>query len=419
MENRDKIMQFQNVNITDYLNKIHKSADNFLIETQKHNLKKYMSELNSELYKSFVNNSDGLLMILNTYDYSYGLLNEFNSNSFKSTYENNTEDALNTLIGKELVKKFDKFDDDLSTYITNKRYLVTDEYFNDKDIYCILTNDVLFIGERIGVKNSKNTENKKYELKHALSKTIVDIKRNEGTLTIKAGAIKFELTNEPESTQIFYDAFVEFSTNADGNAMNKDEMDRDLVKYYVMTEQIDRLNEYVQKFSYGEIKSKMLKIRDMNELQSVLKISKNKNKVFHEYIVENFNNNLMNINKIQELNALITEIFAFLDKYVEKLDEIYKIFEKQKILDEYYKYLNIEAFIERIFNYLEKRVYNKFYQLKITDSNLKLIEKRLVLKNYNFHCLFEELLKRKEGFSMRCLDIGKKEIDALLDKYIV
>lgn len=424
MENRDKVFEFQNINIIEYLNKTHKTTDNFLIETQKHNLKKYMGGLNGELYKSFVTNSDDLLEILNTYETCYSVINQFNtgSNLAGHNYTSSHEDAISVFRCKELSKKLEKFEDDLEQYLTSKRYLVTSEYFNDRRYYFVLTNDILIIGK---------LRDKKYKLQHIFYKRILQVTLNDGYILLKAGEREFTLSNQQDKLVDFYDLFndTEFIEDED------EKINKTLIKYFILTEQTEKLTEYIKKYnsleintsannspssntSIGSYDSGSINIYSCDQLILILGISKNPTKAFSEFLYSTFESGLLKINKIQELSSLIVETFDYFYDFIKELNVLVEnLRDKQINIEQYNILISIELFITRIFVSFEKRVFNKFYELKITNENLKLIEDKLVFGDYNYHYMFERLLKRKESFSLRCIELAKTEITELLNGY--
>ncbi|ORD94752.1 hypothetical protein ECANGB1_42 [Enterospora canceri] len=403
MEDREKIIKFKNINIVDYLNKTHKTADNFLIETQKHNLKKYMKELNTELYKTFVNNSDDLLDILNAYDFCFDLLSDFSAPRINHDDGTNTE--ITQLNCKEFEKKTARFEDDLTAFKTENRYLVTTEYFNEKKYYVILTNDLMFIGQKI------QGEDKKYRLKNVFNRNIVEMKMFDNYIGVTVDGIKYTFTGETDALTDFYDLFTDttYFMQKEGDEINKD-----LVKYFIITEQFEKLAEYSEKYPHVEINTESIEPRNEEELKQLLRISRNKNKMFSAFVNRSFESGLSKINKIQVLEKLIEEIFEFFYMFLDDL----RLLHSNLDMENWTMNLLIESFIKKIFNTIEKRIFNKFLELKITNENLKLIQSKLVFKEYNYVYMFDQLLRRKEGFSKKCLEMTKNEINVLLDSFM-
>ena len=170
---------------------------------------------------------------------------------------------------------------------------------------------------------------------------------------------------------------------------------------------------YIKPIKKVNVNIKKIIFYDESILKQILDISIDPYKTFLEFITNLFKIGLGKINKIQPLNILINEIFDYLYCLV---DEINKILIKIE-LKPYWINLIIHDCIIIIFNTLEKRIFNKFYELKITNNNLKLIETKLVWKHYNFHYMFQTLLTQKKDFSLRCLEIAKKEITKLLNSF--
>ncbi|KAL6122390.1 hypothetical protein NUSPORA_00572 [Nucleospora cyclopteri] len=406
MDQRNEIMKFSNINLVEYLNKTHKTVDNFLIETQKHNLKKYMKTLNSELYKSFISNSDSLLNILDTYAFCYGILNNFQVP--KTTHEDE-EPNINTLKCKELDRKFNRFEDDMSPFLTGKRFLVTSEYFNDKKYYLILSNDILFIGEL------KDEKSKKYILKHSFNKNVIKMKKHKKSIEIIVEGIKYDLTADKELIDEFYELYTETAFEMKNAEDTKKTANKELIKYFIVTEQMEKLVKYLEKFEKVELNMAEVKLFNKGELKMLLNVSKFPEKIFSSFIDASFTENLNKINKIQTLNALINEIFDYLEEFVSSLEQLYD----DLSIPLFSLPLNIESFIYQIFQSLEKRVFNKFYKLKITNENLELIKKRLIFKQYDYSYMFNKILERKSQFGAKCMEITREEIKELLNKYLL
>ena len=405
MEDNRKILSFANIDIIEYLNKVHITPDNFLVETQKHNLKKYKNELNEHLHLSFIENCDSLLKILDTYKFCHELIQG-------CSIPKPIQDVPNTNAkeSKDLAKAFKPFADDMSPFLTNERLLVKAEAF--KEFYCVLTNDLLFIGE-------KENNSKKYTLKNSFSKSIAELTKSHNELVVTAtSGSKYIFTSDKETIAEFYDAFqeiiYEYSPEND-NSTDKTDIDQNLIEFYIQTEQIYELKKYLAKLPHQEptvLRAlKNLKITNTEDLKTAMDIFRDPIEIFNDYCLERFSVGLESLNKIQLIEGLINDSFDYLEEFTGQLEHICNKIDVSQM----HFILCVERLILKVFDFLEKRIFNKFYEIAINNQNIKLIKSRLRLRKMDFRYLTTALLDRREDFARGCIENAKKEIKERLD----
>lgn len=394
MEDNQKILSFANIEIVEYLNSVHKTQDHFLIETQKHNLNKYQNQLNEHFRKLFISSSEPLLEILDTYQYCSNLLS---SHTLPRPFLEEESININGSKCKAFKKLCEEFNDDMEPFVTEKRYLVASEYFGK--YLLLLTNDILFIGEK--------REDSKYDLMHSLSKNIIDLRINKDTLVLRvSGGIYYEFTGSEQDVSDFYDTFQEiiYEYSPKKDSPIKNDFDHDFLEYLIITEQTDCIVEYVGDRDNQALHN--MKLSSKNEFSKIYKILKNPKPFFITYMNRRFSECLLKINKIQPLSGLINDSFNLLEKFVTALHDMSEEVGVKKL--EYI--LCVERLIETLFESIEKRVFNKFYQIKINSESIDLIRSRLKFGNLDFQYLIKRLLSKKEDFAKKCVEAAKDEI---------
>lgn len=309
----EEINKFKDIDIVDYLNKTHKTSDKFLVETQIHNLKKYQKKLNEDLYSAFITNSDALINILDTYQYSYNILLGLNA----SKNINHEDNEVNIHIDKckELSRKFRYFNNDMDPFVTDERYLVMAGFYNEDKIYLVISNDLTFIG----IKTEK-----KYELKNSFSNKLVSVTMKGKDLQLKIQKIEYLIKGSKESLQDIIDIYdeVNYAYHNEENRQ-KSAIDKDLVKFYIISEQFNLLKDYLKDFNKIELNLTNIPVYSFSQLKTLMKISKNDKSIFRKFIIYKFNKGLSKIDKVQEVKSLIDEMFEYLFLYVDSLEKLY------------------------------------------------------------------------------------------------
>ncbi|KAI5149593.1 hypothetical protein ENBRE01_1001 [Enteropsectra breve] len=434
MENAEKILELTNIDIVEYLNKIHTTEDYFLIETQKHDLEKYNKELDEQLHLSFISNSESLLEILNTYQYAHELLASTKIPRFVQT-----DDKMNINYTRceELRKKCELFDDNMETFLTNERYLVKSARFNSKEYLCLLTNDILFVGK---VKDDK------YSLLHSFNKNSIEMKMKvsdkHSYLKIKsANGLKLKLKQKPAVVEEFYDAFMEvtYEFKLKNKAEKHNAKEDGLIRYLLETEQIEEMGKYIaasskkndsskdsdkdaknentssekneQRLVMDKLDCMKLSLTSIQDLKTAMRLFSSPEKIYFKFFSTRFRNGLGRINQIQEVSGLIKDIFAYLESFVSEIEEICRETGIPKI-----NYLLIvEGLVDEIFVFVKNRIFNKFFELKISRENIDLIFSLLKFRNMDFSYMLETLIEERGVFAEKCLEKAKTQIANIVD----
>ncbi|ORE00497.1 hypothetical protein A0H76_512 [Hepatospora eriocheir] len=399
----EEINKFKDIDIVDYLNKTHKTSDKFLVETQIHNLKKYQKKLNEDLYSAFITNSDALINILDTYQYSYNIL--LGLNASKNINHESNEVNIHIDKCKELSRKFRYFNNDMDPFVTDERYLVMAGFYNEDKIYLVISNDLTFIG----IKTEK-----KYELKNSFSNKLVSVTMKGKDLQLKIQKIEYLIKGSKESLQDIIDIYdeVNYAYHNEENRQ-KSAIDKDLVKFYIISEQFNLLKDYLKDFNKIELNLTNIPVYSFSQLKTLMKISKNDKSIFRKFIIYKFNKGLSKIDKVQEVRSLIDEMFEYLFLYVESLEKLYnKLCLSLETLP-----LDIELLIKEVLNSLSKRIYNKSFQIDNTNEYLDLVESKLVFNGYNYKYLFKEFTDQNKNFNEKCIKEAEDQMNEILKKY--
>lgn len=472
MENSQEILGFANIDIVDYLNKIHVTPDHFLIENQKHNLKKYQKELNDHLHLLFLENCDSLLTVLDTYNFCYSMIDGLVVPTFLNE---NEDDNIHAPACLELKKAFKLFKDDMNAFLTGERYLIASEVFGQ--YYCVLTNDILFIGQTevqesdYDISSSDNAYANKtpeYTLKSCFNKNAIVLINNGTELVVHANnAVKYTMNAKCEIVDEFYSIFQEsiydptdVNTVQNGvwDSMN---IDQEYIEYLIETEQICELQTQLKTMAKNETEKKILKkqiskylfnkkikISNISELKILLDIFDEPLNFLRNFLLTRFSENIYKLNKIQRTNGLINDAFDYLEMWVSEIKYLYGIGEEEnnsnhdldsnifidknssetdsktasiKLSYSFFAHflITIESAILKIFNVLERRIHNKFYKNDENQSAMNLIKKRLCFQEMDFVYLADILVSRRIEFSEGCISRAKKEIKQKIDSMFI
>lgn len=453
MEDNHKILSFSNIDIIEYLNKVHLTDDRFLIETQKHEMKKCIGQLEDQMHIAFVSNSEALLEILDTYQYCYDTIKFSNIPKLSKTQESINVNSKRCAL---LASILSKFEEDMEPFITNNRYLVNSLIL--EDYILVLTNDLVLIG-------TKDEHSEKYVLKSSLLKSIFDIEKDDCKLIIKVDGISYEIKGNKDKIDDFYESFREI------NYKKEEEMiiDLDLIEYFYALEKREELSKYfsenhilnfndlkkcikkknsksdsnhnksqdknglIDNNGYRKSKNKQqdknslidnnemdefafnYKITTIEDLQFAMKFSPGKEAfIFKNFMSKRFREGLETINKIQKMENVINDCFDFLESFCDPLRDICESVCSDK---KGYYVATVETLIKDIMDIIEKRVFNKFYLKTECNNNINLVFKRLKFKKMNFEYLIEEFKSREKGFAKKCIETAKEEITKKIEQY--
>ncbi|WUR04313.1 uncharacterized protein VNE69_08070 [Vairimorpha necatrix] len=394
VEINSNLMKYKSIKLASYLNDKFPLYEKSVLQIEKDKISSIKSNMETEIFKIFIQNSDSLLDILYSYESVYLKLNELKDLTFHTNFQN--EKILN--VNKKKLESFKailkNFTTDLSSFDTGTRILEHFEFLDD--FILLMTNDILIIGKKNG---------REYSLINTFNYSIIEMYiKNE--LKIKMGETELSFKGEKVKLIGILDKFKELSYNyensvtEDNKIINKDE---DLEEYYLETERYDKLSS--RNFT---IQKNINFFIDIKILENFSK----KNQDFLIFFLKyKFNENLLRISKCKPLLQLIDEVFEYFYKFFDEEKKIYKKI-NIKIL------LLIEDHILTCFKYFEKRLINRRFYSVTLDDIFKDLRSKLKFKNFDFSYLIEyftdEMRKQNEKF----LNQTKNEIKKIIREFL-
>ncbi|ADM12500.1 uncharacterized protein Eint_101750 [Encephalitozoon intestinalis ATCC 50506] len=415
-----KISRFNSFDLESYLNNTFQRYEGFILENERHNISKIEHEVDTELLKTFLLNSDSLLDILNVYEESYRMVTsmvDLTKELVRYNMDGGVEEEV--FVDKDLVRKFrrvlDNFDNEVDVFATEGRYLVHFDILREKsgkECILIMTNDILLIG--IVQEGAK-----KYRLLNAYSYSIIQIQIKDDLLEIKVSPTVYVFEKNKESVEyilrIYQELTYTYKKKTD-STVQKPVIDKELIDYLVFTEQY----EYIEADECFH--SPKVLFHDKTEMVRYLSvISKGKKGIspyVFSFLEERFKDGLKRINKIQPLKSFIEDIFGYFRVFLEEQTILVKDLEKIESIKRSGMVFLIEEQLVRCIEMLESRVFNKGYDVKYTDSILEAVKENLVFSKYDFSYIMDRFLKKRNNYKKKCLGNAMKDIGRIIEDMI-
>ncbi|EOB14026.1 hypothetical protein NBO_41g0002 [Nosema bombycis CQ1] len=439
------LSKFRNLNIKTYLNDILPQFEKSILISDLNFIEKIRKEFDTEIFKSFLLNSDSLLEVLYTYESVKSNLNYLED--IKNDLKINKESENNGFIDFNKLEEFRNvlrnFTSEVDSYDTGSRILIHFDIFldeNDNKNIFLLTNDILIIGKI-------DSRTRKYQLVNAYSYLIVDIKIKEdvngdqggsggsnGVQGDEGGSCNgdgyqgddrgAQVDNRPpphnpphvnssflyvvlsksftkfkgnkKSIDKFYSIFKDLNYNYEDFNENKkkDKNKNELIEFLIETEQYKEIEKYKESKDYDNLN--IYNLHSLNYLKSLCN-----NSFIFDFLLRRFKSILGNVNKVKPFKDLIDYLF----------DEIFKKFrkEQEEIVNVNFNYLLLlEKEILMIFKIIESRILN--------DSNL--LKDKLLFDQYDFTYLTDYFNKKKKYHQEERYKEAKKEIDSLIREMV-
>lgn len=401
MNIEDEVMNFKNLEISKYLNKMHSVYDETLIVNSRDELLDMLNGLDSELYKFFELKSTALMDLLIVNEECHNILTEFKG---KSKVHIQTETPF---VNEPLKKAFKVFKDEMSVFITD-RYLIKTGFFNDKKVYLLLTNDMVFIGklEEDGYKyfGSSNVKNLKLEF-------------NE-KLIIKSDSFEIELEKNDLSEEI-HNAILDLNFEF-VNISRREKEEIDYIDFCLDTGRLSEIIGYMKENrSKSDIIKKQIKnkkninIETGEDLLKYIEILDYGNeskedtiKFVSNYFLIKFEDVLKKINRIQLLKDLIRDCFAYLNDFSKKMIEFCSFNPKCYIL-------GIELLVLKVLESLRPRINSAGYINKCDSKEL--FKNRMIICKLNYEYVLQDFKFKDMGIEY--LDNSKQIIKDCLRRY--
>ncbi|WEL38944.1 hypothetical protein PFJ87_10g02020 [Encephalitozoon hellem] len=415
-----KISKFNSFNLESYLNNAFQKYEGSILENEKHNVSKIEHEIDTELLKTFLLNSDSLLAILDVYEESYRMVTamvDLSKELVRSNMDRGTEEEV--FVDRELVEKFrqilNNFDDEAAVFATEERYLVHFDILKEKsgwECILVLTNDILLIGTvQKGVK--------KYRLLNAYSYSIAQIQVKDCMLEVRVSPSVYTFEKDKESVEYILRVYQELTYSYEKKASDsspKPEVDKDLIDYLVFTEQYECIE------ADGSPLSPRIVFHSKEEITRYLSVaSKSKEGIsahVFPFLEERLRKGLEKINKIQPLRSFVEDVFKYFNEFLEEQDSLIEDMKKIGSIRRGGVVLLIERQLVRCIEILGSRIFSKGYDAKYTDSVLELISRSLKFAKYDFSYLMEHFFRKRSEYKKKYLSNAMKDIEKIISDMV-
>lgn len=402
MDPGDDIYNYENIDEVDYFNTKHVTIDLIEIESQMTSKRSLLRRIDDNLYDFFIQSSESLLSLLTTYKKCMELLK-----GFKAETINQNKEFEKVAVSEELAKKLKLFRDDMRIFLTEERYLVTSGYFNENSIFCVMSNDLIFIGE----KADRNL----FTLKKSIPKATVSMKKNDESITIILDTGDLSLKGDKNIIEDFYEAFKEISYVYNSkNTLFPIEIDFELLKFYIQTGCFDEFIDYFEvnglrkNEKYSETITNFLdqiEIQDLETLECIMKVRGNPLVICEQFYLKRLKSCLEKINKIQPFESFVSDIFSFLNHFCEQIE----LFFKENSIPRIESILLIEKCTINSLQFLERRV---MINSKVfgNQNTLDILSQHLEFLCLNFKYLVQDTINISFIGTERMINEAKEAI---------
>lgn len=401
MENNEEIYRFDNLDVIDYINTKHLVIDFIEIESEMNTQKALLKRIDESLYEFFLQSSDSLLSLLDTYKECLGILK-----NFKTETKAHIDLQENTPFSEELLKKFALFKDDMNIFLTEERYYVYSNVFNEGSIICLLTNDLLFIGE----KDKGNL----FKLKRSVPKQAVKMIKKEKDLEIILENGVLGLKGDANQIEDLYESFKEisYSLKRIEKEINNVDLDLNLINFYIETENFIELMTYLEinkqnkgnEFIECNVIDKISVFND-GSIRCIMKFGKNPLETCKPFLKNRLLEGLNQVNQIQEFALFMGDVFSLLNDFCVSLEKFFK----ENNLPERKLILFIEECVIMTLKRFESRIAMHSKVLGNKDA-LELIASRLEFLNFNFKYLISDVMNCPYQGTEKMLSRAKEAI---------
>lgn len=387
----EELIKFKNIDLVKYINKKHQASDLVEIEAEKNAINSILKFVNEEALQFFLEKKDPLINLLEIHQNCYETIEKFNNNEKLQFDDENTA----RIHSKELEKKLELFVEDTTIFLTEERYFVDSETFNNDEVLCILTNDLLFVGEKIS--------DGRFRLKRSISVECIRMEMNETQLKIILDGSHCDLTGKKEDVESFYESFQDISYKYREETDDGAKVDYDLILYYIQTRRYDELREYRKEVSIEDYKltemiinSRMTNlIDDGDSFASVVSLLQNPASFCKIFFTQKLKKSLVQVNKIQLMRPYLEDLFKFVENYILQLNEYFQ----RLSLNRSIFILIVEECYRLTIRYMEPRILSFMKNTSKSTEILDLIQTKLRIVtesvNLDFRYLIEEICLAK------------------------
>lgn len=408
MENNEQLLKFRNIELVDYINKKHTKVDLVEIESEKNALNSLIKSVNEDIFRYFLQRQDPLLKLLEIHQECFEIIKSFQKCQ-KGQMKQSEEIDLSSA---ELKKKLGLFADDMSIFLTDDRYFITSAVFNEGTVLCVLTNDLIFIGEK--------DDSDKFKLRRSLSKDAVRLEMTESTLKIMLDGSVCELNGSKVDIENLFELFQEVSYRFEVESDKGRSIDYELVKYYLETKKFSCLIDYLDGIGRPQDETldmllDMVEISDEFTLFALGKVSGDSTNFFKKFFYERFKLGLAGVNRIQRLDKYIRSIFEYIREFSL---EFYKYCERDSLTKQAYV-LTMEECTRFALQHIEPRVVShcRIHDLKAGNGLISDIYEKLRFSDLNFRYLIKEV-NIKKAASRSSVEQSKLRIKEEVEKFL-
>lgn len=351
MENNEAHKALEEGNMAGFINMHVTKYQKSIVISERDRCITVRENIEKELYKNFLENSEGIIEILNTYneislkseDYN-SLVTMYNELLSNLKFKNKTL-KVDENKQRELFEMFDRFEDDMSYFKSVGRYLVHYDVLDD--FLLIMTNDLVFIAENKSLPS----------LLHVVNYNSLRMRMSKDRLILKSDSFKYELHKDENSLVRILGVFEE--RNGSEILLKRSE-DQEYSEYLIKTEQYDKLEE--------EEHHKEILVYTEDELLSVMNRMDDsiKNEFLVEFLKSKFKSAIQHSKKIQKLDCLVKDCFSIFSEFKKEQD---LLIDRCKLYNfEPFKLCLMEEEISIVFKFLEKRMLFSFDNSKAFED---------------------------------------------------
>lgn len=414
----NKALKFASLDLEAYLDDTIPRYERFLLENERHNISRIEHEIDTELFKTFLLNSNHLLGILNIYEKSYKMatrLVDLSKDLQRLRLAGEEEDE--NLVDRELVKRFrrvlDRFSSNTDVFATDGRYLVHFDILEDMEgnkHILVLANDILLIG-----KVQEGTG--EYSLVNAYSYTIMHVEMEDEVLRVRVDPEGYVFRKDRAAVsnilRIFQELTYRYEKESEEQASSTS--DNNLMDYLLFTENY----ECIERMGLHSPKKMFYSRKELEGYLGVLaRLGQDISQQAYSFLETRFAAGLARINKVQTLDGLIEEVFRYFVAFFHEQNALVKELGSVGQIRRSGMTLLVERELKRCFEMLESRVFGRNYELKCLDSSLELIKQKLRFCKCDFSYLFDYFMGRKDRYRERCLETAMKDIERILQDMV-
>ncbi|ELA46706.1 hypothetical protein VCUG_01792 [Vavraia culicis subsp. floridensis] len=401
MASHSKFRDFgENFDLASYIDKKGYPDDIGVLKAAKNDLLSKKKDLEISILQEFIQNEDHFMNVLDNYSKVANFKKEIKENlaNYKKLIVRLREKEVITFVDDkkrdELEQKFTDFEDDMSLFQTEKRYLV--DYVNisvehnntERSGVILLTNDFLFVGVK-GVN--------KYKLLNVFSYDLVQMKMEKDCLILLVDPIRLKVSGNYKSLEKVYTVWQEYTYESEKDEKSLEKSGNVEYERYLL-----ETNRFV------ESKPHLYKVRTYENFEVILKTGNTE--LIAKFFIRRFTEKLNEL-CFESLAGTLGQAFHILMKFY---DEEKGILENFNLL-KYFPAM-IEAHIITIMKFLEPKIFWKRRPLEEVNNAIAAIKQSLKWNGYNYVYLLDIYdAKIREHEQVR-LGIAKTEISKVIDE---